>query len=368
MALQSSGAISASDINTELGRSSNSLYSFKMGEGGTYATINQISADKPDSAPPFSLQEWYGYDHSASASDYFLDTMGIASTTQLRARYDTSVFASYSGSGTGMTDISGNGGVGTVSGSPSFTNNASNNALPSFFTTTGTEFIRITNSHRWHAYLTVGFMGGGGLGSRRYAGYNRMIFWVYVPSGRTGYIYKDENTELYVNSSGRLIYKQTTGFIFGTGNSYSVYPGSTNSLYTNFVTCPTDQWIMVSTAFTNYTYRYRSGRSTRTRNYPAWILRVFKSDGTVLQDSEAGFASTGHTVPANHTPSRGDLMTNGIDFISGRVGSMFVICPEDGRYYTNSGRTTSGSGHSASYCDGGGDTKLYNDTKAKYGH
>jgi len=71
MALQSSGTIKMSEINTELGRSSTATISLDSAESGTYATINTNSASYPNNARPASMSEWYGYDHSAtSASGY----------------------------------------------------------------------------------------------------------------------------------------------------------------------------------------------------------------------------------------------------------------------------------------------------------
>lgn len=67
MALQSSGQISASDINTELGRGTKDLYSFADAAAGTYAPINTASAVYPNDIQPHRISEWYGYDHSASS-------------------------------------------------------------------------------------------------------------------------------------------------------------------------------------------------------------------------------------------------------------------------------------------------------------
>ena len=66
--LQSSGTIKMSEINTELGRSSNATISLDSAESGTYATINTASASYPNDARPASMSEWYSYDHSASSS------------------------------------------------------------------------------------------------------------------------------------------------------------------------------------------------------------------------------------------------------------------------------------------------------------
>ena len=67
MALQSSGTIKMSEINTELGRSSTSQISLDSAENGSYATINTASSSYPASGNPASMSEWYSYDHSASS-------------------------------------------------------------------------------------------------------------------------------------------------------------------------------------------------------------------------------------------------------------------------------------------------------------
>ena len=67
MALQSSGTIKMSEINTELGRSSTATISLDSAESGTYATINTASSSYPNNARPASMSEWYSYDHSAAS-------------------------------------------------------------------------------------------------------------------------------------------------------------------------------------------------------------------------------------------------------------------------------------------------------------
>ena len=84
MALQASGTIKMSEINTELGRSSSATISLDSAESGTYATINTASASYPNDARPAAISEWYSYDHTASASGFFnvvnsgQDTSGAA--------------------------------------------------------------------------------------------------------------------------------------------------------------------------------------------------------------------------------------------------------------------------------------------------
>lgn len=66
MALPSTGSISLSQINTELGRSSTSTVSLNTAEDGGYVAINACSAIRPLATNPASMSEWRGYDHAAS--------------------------------------------------------------------------------------------------------------------------------------------------------------------------------------------------------------------------------------------------------------------------------------------------------------
>jgi hypothetical protein len=66
MALQGSGSISMSQINSELGRSSTSTISLDSAENGSYATINTCSSSRPSSSNPASMSEWYSYNHTAA--------------------------------------------------------------------------------------------------------------------------------------------------------------------------------------------------------------------------------------------------------------------------------------------------------------
>lgn len=65
MALQSSGAISMSQINTELGRSSTATISLDTAENGGYGAINTCASPYPLSANAASMSEWYSYNHTA---------------------------------------------------------------------------------------------------------------------------------------------------------------------------------------------------------------------------------------------------------------------------------------------------------------
>ena len=69
MALQSSGSISLSQINTELGRSSNAQIGVNLAENGSYATINKCSPLRPFAPNPARFSEWYSYNHSATCNN-----------------------------------------------------------------------------------------------------------------------------------------------------------------------------------------------------------------------------------------------------------------------------------------------------------
>ena len=75
MALPASGQISIGDIRTEL--SNTGTNDFRLSYAGTpassgatrtsgYVPINQNSATKPDPASPYSISEWYSYNHSTN--------------------------------------------------------------------------------------------------------------------------------------------------------------------------------------------------------------------------------------------------------------------------------------------------------------
>lgn len=71
MALTASGQISFSEINIELGQSSDATLSLNDAVNGNVSTINTNSPSTPDSSEPHAISEWYEYDHAAvSGVDY----------------------------------------------------------------------------------------------------------------------------------------------------------------------------------------------------------------------------------------------------------------------------------------------------------
>ena len=100
MALQSSGQIKFSELNTELGRTSTDLIGLGAAENGNYATINSASSSKPNGSTPSKISEWYSYDHGATstANDYYYDMSydalrrtAIASPFNLSGSHDLSI-------------------------------------------------------------------------------------------------------------------------------------------------------------------------------------------------------------------------------------------------------------------------------------
>ena len=65
MALPTSGTISASMINIELGRIGSASLSSNNASAGGYGRINFNSAQRPDKFNPDEYSEWYGYNHTA---------------------------------------------------------------------------------------------------------------------------------------------------------------------------------------------------------------------------------------------------------------------------------------------------------------
>jgi hypothetical protein len=68
MTLTGSGQISFNDIRVELNVPSQSPFTLGESSRNIYATIQQCQTPFPSSTNPDSISEWYGYNHSATAS------------------------------------------------------------------------------------------------------------------------------------------------------------------------------------------------------------------------------------------------------------------------------------------------------------
>jgi hypothetical protein len=70
MALQSSGQIKFSEINTELSRTSTDIISLSDASTGVLGAINTNNAvaDRPDQSAPHAISEWFSYNHNAAGA------------------------------------------------------------------------------------------------------------------------------------------------------------------------------------------------------------------------------------------------------------------------------------------------------------
>ena len=98
MALQSSGQIKMSELNTEFGLLAERQLGLKDASDGTAATINTANAstDRPDGTAPHAISEFYGYDHSASSvtdSDYYWLGDGVNDTLRF-TNHSSTLFGS----------------------------------------------------------------------------------------------------------------------------------------------------------------------------------------------------------------------------------------------------------------------------------
>ena len=105
MALQASGTIKMSEINTELGRTSSATISLDSAESGTYATINTASSSYPNNARPASMSEWYSYDHSAASG--YSGNISERSNSDSNEACGLSVAVSIYKNGTSSTPVAG---------------------------------------------------------------------------------------------------------------------------------------------------------------------------------------------------------------------------------------------------------------------
>jgi len=138
MVLPSSGQIALSQINVEFGRSSTATIGMQEAETGVYGAINQNSTNRPNGIAPHSMDEWYGYNHTAAAAtggivteygNFVSHTFISSGTFTLNASKSVDVFIVAGGGGGGNpgctpNDRTGGGGgaggarVVTISASP----------------------------------------------------------------------------------------------------------------------------------------------------------------------------------------------------------------------------------------------------------
>lgn len=106
MALPSSGPISMSMVRTELGVPTQAPFSLNTAEDGGYATLNTCSYDRPSSANPASISEWYGYCHTCTCCVCytFINTSGLDKNIDIWVCGDTG-YTTFTIPGTGNTKL-----------------------------------------------------------------------------------------------------------------------------------------------------------------------------------------------------------------------------------------------------------------------
>ena len=99
------GTVSMSQLNTELGRASNSTITLNNAENGTYAAINACSPSRPSSTDPATISEWKSYNHSFACCN--APSIGFVSATST----SVTISISYSNCTTMHFESSSNGGA-----------------------------------------------------------------------------------------------------------------------------------------------------------------------------------------------------------------------------------------------------------------
>lgn len=221
MVLPSSGQISFANINTELARSSIATLGLQEAETGVYATLNTNSASRPNGSAPYSMNEWYSYNHAAAPA---------APTPEYWWRADSGLSTS------GWTAY--NGGLNfTFSGVSSA--NSSTGVLigPSAYGATSNVPSTISARHIFirHNSLSVG---SGSLLGGSFYGIHEFLFaasYIVEGNGSGSYTYAAQSggvgsqltwVDLVNSTAPRLI---TDANNWNSGNNLSVYAGS----YTN---------------------------------------------------------------------------------------------------------------------------------------
>lgn len=67
MTLPTSGQLSFNDIRVELNKATQSPFSMESASKGIYVAINTNSPSYPNGTAPYSVSEWYNYNHNATA-------------------------------------------------------------------------------------------------------------------------------------------------------------------------------------------------------------------------------------------------------------------------------------------------------------
>lgn len=79
MTLPSSGTISMDQIRSELGIPGQTPFALDVAQSGNYVAINIWASPRPQSSSPYSLSNWYGYNHAATAPN--ISNFSVIATT-----------------------------------------------------------------------------------------------------------------------------------------------------------------------------------------------------------------------------------------------------------------------------------------------
>jgi hypothetical protein len=102
MALPASGTISINSIRIELGVPSATGLTMSGLPNGSPVAINVWSASKPSTSAPFSLSQWYNYNHSATAPN--IQSFAVIGTTDPQYGGFSASWSYVSGTSVNVTD------------------------------------------------------------------------------------------------------------------------------------------------------------------------------------------------------------------------------------------------------------------------
>lgn len=124
MTMQASGLIKFSDIMSEIDSDENP-FELHNANGGIYETINitNVNANKPNTAAPHKISEWYKYQHNASTnSSPLIDGSNSASGATGEISVTTGTYITWTAStSASWITISSSSSSGTGSGTVSYT-------------------------------------------------------------------------------------------------------------------------------------------------------------------------------------------------------------------------------------------------------